>query len=417
MSETLPVILATPSAQAFPVLMEQEIAHLQQAKQLFDAEFYDHALLDIWNAAVHNLRRRVEAYGVDLFISVVKDEPGRKRYDPTGDTINERWQDVDDLTLIAGATKLGLLNKKAGKSLEMINWMRNHASPAHGTDSRVEREDVIGLVLILQKALFEEPFPDPGHSVSTLFEPVKTATLSEEQEGLLKDQVRGLRQQDLRICFGFMLDMLCRGIEPALKNTKSLFPAVWERATEDLRKTAGIKYHQLTFNTEADESPDKGARARLLDFLIQVGGIQYIPDAARAVLFRHAASQIAKAKDTSYGWSLEVTAAKTLQQLGLSVPSICFEEVFQELLSVWCGNYWGRSGTYSILQGFIDALNTEQIRKIAYMFKVNARVRDELFQSKPKTRAIELLNTLKGRLTIAAHIAEVDDAIKNLEDL
>lgn len=199
MTEQLPAILDVSSGQDFPLLVMQETELLHTARKLFDSGFYDHSLLDVWNAAIHNLRRRVEAYGVDLFIAVVKDEPGRKHYDSSGDTLNERWEDVDDLTLISGATSLGLLNKKAGKALEMINWMRNHASPAHGTDSTVELEDVIALVLLLQKNLFEQPIPDLGHSVSSLFDPVKSTKLLEEQLLVMKDTIRGLRQQDLRI--------------------------------------------------------------------------------------------------------------------------------------------------------------------------------------------------------------------------
>jgi len=211
--------------------------------------------------------------------------------------------------------------------------------------------------------------------------------------------------------------MLCLGNEPALQNTKSLFPLVWERATEDLKKTSGIKYLQLSINPDIDESLDKGSRVRLLDFLIKVNGIQYIPDAARAVLFRNAAKQLAKAKDTSYGWSSEVTAAATLEQLGPSVPSICFEEVYQEILAVWCGNYWGRSGAYALLQTFIDRLNTDQIRSLVSMFRRNTRVRDELHQTKPKARGIELLNALRERVTIASHVSEVDSAIKSLKEM
>lgn len=344
MTEQLPAILDVSSGQDFPLLVMQETELLHTARKLFDSGFYDHSLLDVWNAAIYNLRRRVEAYGVDLFISVVKDEPGRKHYDSSGDTLNERWEDVDDLTLISGATSLGLLNKKAGKALEMINWMRNHASPAHGTDSTVELEDVIALVLLLQKNLFEQPIPDLGHSVSSLFDPVKSTKLLEEQLLVMKDTIRGLRQQDLRICFGFMLDMLCLGVEPALENTRALFPLVWEEAIDDLHKTAGIKYHQLAINPDSDESGYKGARVRLLEFLIRVDGIQCIPDATRAVIYRHAAKQLAEAKDNSYGWAAEVTAAKTLNQLGPNTPSICFEEVYQEIIAVWCGNHWGRSG-------------------------------------------------------------------------
>lgn len=151
MTPALPVLLTTPNTGHFPAIVEREQDLLQQARKLFDAGFYDHSLLDIWNAAVHSLRRRVEAYGIELFESVAKDESGRRKYDKDGETLSERWGGVDDLVLISCSTKLGLLNKKAGKSLEMINWMRNHASPAHDSDQKVEHEDVVALALMLQK--------------------------------------------------------------------------------------------------------------------------------------------------------------------------------------------------------------------------------------------------------------------------
>ena len=119
----LPKILdnAVGIKDVFPLLVDREIEYINEAKGLFDSEFYSYSLLAIWNAAVNNLKRKVEAYGIELWSSVVKDESGRKKYDKDGETIAERWSNVDDLVLIAGATKLGLLNPKAGKSLEMIN--------------------------------------------------------------------------------------------------------------------------------------------------------------------------------------------------------------------------------------------------------------------------------------------------------
>ena len=65
--------------------------------RLFQDEYFEHSLLDLWNAAVCNLRRRVEAYGVELFLSTVKDEKGRAKYNPTGDGRNKRWEGVDEL--------------------------------------------------------------------------------------------------------------------------------------------------------------------------------------------------------------------------------------------------------------------------------------------------------------------------------
>ena len=110
-----------------------------------------------------------------------------------------------------------------------------------------------------------------------------------------------------------MLDMLCKGNAPSTKNVQQLFPILWDVLPDELRKVAGVK--------------------------------------------------------SRYGWSAEEAAARTLMQFGAHVPSTCFEEVYQEILAVWCGNYWGRSTAHEILRPFIDRLNTDQIRRIARMFQ------------------------------------------------
>jgi len=417
MSNNLPVILEKPEQGHFPAVVETEVAYLTQARNLIKDGYPAHALLDIWNAAVHNLRRRIEAYGVELFLSSIKDEAGRKKYDSDGETLNERWSGVDEYILIVGATRLGIINKKAGKALEMINWMRNHASPAHVSDSRVELEDVFGLALILQKNLFEMEMPDPGHSPSGLFDPIKNHHLDEERLEILRDQIRAFRQADIRITFGFMLDLICKGEEPSFSNAKELFKDVWDKANEDLRKSAGQRYYSLTVEPESDDSEDNGARIRLLETLLDCDGIKYIPDAARAILYRHAVKPLARAKDTQYGWAAEEKAAKSLAQFGPHVPSIAFEDVYQEILAVWCGNYWGRSSAHVYLKPFIDSLNSTQLMKLARWFQSNDRVRDELFQIKPKKRAIEFLEKLKNRLTIQANKDEIDTIIDEVQKL
>ena len=130
----LPVLLDCSGLATFQTVATLERAFLSQAGDLFRDVYYDHALLDLWNAAVCNLRRRAEAYGIELFQSVVKDEPGRKKLDENGETLAERWSGVDDLVLVSGCSRLGPLNKKASKTLEVINWMRNHTTPAHPAD-------------------------------------------------------------------------------------------------------------------------------------------------------------------------------------------------------------------------------------------------------------------------------------------
>ena len=417
--ETLPEIILdkTNIEKVFPLLDKRECDYIEEAQKLFAYGFYSQSLLSIWTAAVNSLKRKVEAYGVDLWSSVVKDESGRKKFDSTGETIVERWSNVDDLVLISGATRLGLLNPKAGKSLEMINWMRNHASPAHDSNTRVEKEDVISLVLLLQKNLFEQPLPEPGHSVATLFDPIRTKALDCDELSVLKDQINSYKPHDIRTVFGFMMDLISSGNNPAKDNAMALFPYVWEKSNDDLRKTLGVKYHTLMISPESDDSSDNGAKGRIFELLVLVKGVQYIPDGTRARVFRRAAAKLSKAKDTSYGWSAEESASKNLLQLGTCIPMVAFEEVYQEIISIWCGNYWGRSDAYLSLKPFIECLNTNQIRQIIRMFHDNLRVKSELSQSRPKNNAINLLHSFESRLTIEAHKQELKDTIMEVEKL
>jgi hypothetical protein len=410
-AQTLEVTEPAEIQAAFPV-DQHECSLLVEAGKLFQAGFPNHALLDLWNAAVSNLRRRVEAYSVKLFESVVKSEPGRKSYNKYGDTLSERWKGVDDFLLLKGAKRLGLISPKAHKCLETINWMRNHASPSHPTDEQVTNEDVAALALMLEENLFKQALPDPGHSVAALFEPVDRGELNEDQLSTLNDQIRSYRPEDLRTCFGFLLEKITEGEEPSYTNARQLLPTAWELATPQLRKTVGENYYAAALEPETDDTPHQGAAVRLLDFLIEVDGFRYIPESGRARLFRRAARQLAAAKDASYGWSQEEAEARTLLQFGYPVPDIAFEEVYQEILSVYCGNFWGRSDAHSILEPFIDSLGTSEIRKVATLFTDNERVQSELVNQKPKENAINLLNSLKAKLTIATHKGEVQEAIE-----
>lgn len=112
----------------------------------------------------------------------------------------------------------------------------------------------------------------------------------------------------------------------------ALLPEVWARASNELRKTAGLRYHSFVVDPDSDKGVGGGAKLRLLEFLAREDGIQYIPDAARATIYREAVKKLAGAKDTSYGWRQEEAATRTLAQLGPYVPSIAFEEVYQEII-------------------------------------------------------------------------------------
>lgn len=347
---------------------EKEQIMIEKAANLLTADFPDHALLEIWNASVHNLRRRIELYSIDIFLSTVQSLSGRKKYKNEGDTLSERWGDVDDAVLLEGAEQIGVLNKKAAKALEMVNWMRNHASPAHDNEDSVSREDVLGLVAIIKSNLFDHPLPDPVHSPITLLNQIKNEVLTSDQIDLFKDQIDNFSNKDIRTIFGFATDAICSGEQPKYDNVIELFESIWIKSTEELKTNMGLRIHNYMIDPTKDTSSDSQASDRLYVAILSVDGIKYIPDQTRAVIYRRLARKLASAKDTSYGWSLENSASRALKQVGIHIPSIAFEEVYQEILSVWCGNYWGRSEAYNILREFIFGIDAKKRLKLQNFF-------------------------------------------------
>lgn len=390
---------------------EAEIQMIKKASQLLSLNYPEHSLLEIWNASIHNLRRRIELYSIDIFLSTINSINGRKNYKKDGDTLSERWEDVDDFVLLQGASQIGVLNKKASKALEMVNWMRNHASPAHNSDESATTEDVVGLAAIIKKNIFDHELPDPAHSPVTLLERIKCEQLTEEQLDLFKEQIDNFTSRDIRTIFGYSVDVICSGKQPEYNNVLKLFINIWNKATEELKINMGLRLYNYKFDPGTDKSSDGLASNRIYSSLLTVDGVKYIPEQVRVSIYRKLAKDLAKAKDTSYGWSLENSASKALNQVGVHIPSTAFEDVYQEILSVWCGNYWGRSEGHIILHDFIFNVDHKKQVKIAWLFVNNERAKNELWQSKPKKYALELLDQIKNNLTNESQIYEIDSII------
>ena len=400
--------------QEIGTLDSAEVHMLERAGKLLYS-FPDHALMEIWMAAVHNLRRRVEAFSIEMFLSSISDCSGRKKYKKEGDSLSERWSGVDDEILVSGASQLGVLNIKAKKIMETIEWTRNHASAAHETADPVAVEDVIGLLHLLKVNLFEKAIPDPACSPASLIGPIKTQKLNEEAISAMVGQIENYSNEEIRTLFGFSLDVISEGSEPQYSNVSSIFPSIWEKATDELRVNMGSRLCTEISDQIAGSVGFDDSKQRIYEMLVKVKGIRYIPEYMRTIIYRRLSNELRIAKNSSYGWEKEVKAAKSLAQIGNAVPTNAIEDVYQEILSVWCGNYWGRSQAYVVLHSFVfDVSNSIKLR-IIRMFDDNSRVKEELFQDKPNKNAVSLLEQLKTYFTLQNQINEIEEIITKVK--
>ncbi len=405
--------------EEYEALDEEEKVRLQKAASLLDLGYPEHSLIEVWNAAIHNLRRRVEAYSIDMFLAILNQNKGRNRYNKDGDSLPERWEGVDDILLIQCAKELGLLTSKAEKALSTIDWMRNHASAAHDSAECVTNADVMGLSMIICGNLFAAPMPELMHSPAVIIEAVKKGILTEEQIDLFKQQIVGYSNKEIQVLFGFFLNGIKNGEEPLYGNSKELFPSVWEKASDELRNKMGRDYYDYIFYPESDvnNEGDMNCRGRVYEMLVKVDGIRYVPEAGRIGIYKKLAGRLRSAKNTMYGWRMEEGAAVALQQVGPHVPASVFDEVYQEILRVYCGNYWGRSEAHTALDCFIFNVQIAEKLRIAKLFLYNDEVKEELSQVKPNAQAVSLLERIKDSLTVASNTAEIDRIIFEVKKL
>lgn len=73
--EALPVLINSEVKiqEIFPLVDEKEANYIREAQGLFAAEFYSYSLLAVWNAAINNLKRKVEANMMQQGKQLLKD--------------------------------------------------------------------------------------------------------------------------------------------------------------------------------------------------------------------------------------------------------------------------------------------------------------------------------------------------------
>ena len=70
-----------------------------------------------------------------------------------------------------------------------------------------------------------------------------------------------------------------------------------------------------------------------------------------------------------------------------------------------------------VLRDFIYDVGTQDKLKISRLFLSNDRVREELFQTKPKRQAVSLLNEIMETMNVESHKSEIQKIIDEIEKI
>lgn len=376
-----------------PTRREVSRTYLEKAKRAIDAGLFDAAVNYVWDLVVSDLRQKVEAYGVDIFLSV---EDGIK-YHESGDTLQDRWRDVADYRLLSGCLKLSLISRTAFRHLSFWLSVRNHESAAHPVDEEEELDlrTTLSLVGDAVRFVLARERPAPGFNLRAMAESIKTKDLSGDLDELLV-QLRGLNPSQSDSALGMMVTLFVGGSTQAKANVGRLLMAVWEQATEDAKRRVGDKYAKLSAEGASEE------KAEVFSLLSMTGGVGYIPEGLRRAMFSRASRDLL---DAHFGWDNfqgEIAPARQLAELGPECPDAVLPQFCRAWLVSYMGNYYGESrGAQPYLSKLRDRFTNRHWCGLVEAIRSTSEVHSEMGGDKPFRRLQALCQQMLPALVSA----------------
>ena len=303
---------------------------IDKAKIACEAGLNDAAINYIWELTMYDLYRKVFSYGIDYFSSAINWTGAPLR------TV-EDLREVKDYQIISGAYALGILLPEAHFHLQHCREIRNNFSTAHYPIGEVDNIELLNFVKNCIKYVLTFDLPRPGLQIKDLLSQMSAEKLDDVDKTMLMIEGQALKIRGA-IMHSLFSQFIKQDCDPNLKNNiKELAPRIWKTLDDEIRSNVAIRYTSLNDVKSNDEA--KEAK----EFLTMVGGIGYIPEDNRAIIFSNAAQ---KYLDAHFGWDnfyKEPTYAKELLALGTEVPMMALKIYVRSIIMSFVGNGYGIS--------------------------------------------------------------------------
>ena len=240
-SERSKVINSLSSAiEALPIDERAKADYITKFTVAVAVGLFDGAVNYLWNETILALRNLVVSFDLQYFFSIVERNNSRLK----------RLNDKDDLTLVSDHELLdtcrliGLMSDVDFKRLELINYMRNHASAAHPNEIVVS-----GLELLawLDTCIRHAIKAAPDHSVISikkLLDNIRAVNIPSADATSIGNEVSRHSQEQidglLATVFGMFTDVKVQEIPK--DNIRLLAPCIWQYSSEDRKFEIGARF-------------------------------------------------------------------------------------------------------------------------------------------------------------------------------
>lgn len=213
---------------------------------------FDAALNYVWNEVVISLRKKVCAYGLDMFFDSAVGEKIRSSYNT-----EEDLKGIKDQTLLNTCKKLELISETVYKKLSHILTMRNDIGASHPNEYSINAYELLGW---LQTSIYEVIINEPSMSAIT----VKTIVdnLKKNNIVLTQDVVEGFNNSIVDLSSSMASNLLVSlfglFVSEKINNTireniVKIAPKVWQLSNEEVKYDLGEKVDVYKVNLDNEK--------------------------------------------------------------------------------------------------------------------------------------------------------------------
>jgi hypothetical protein len=356
------------------------------------AGLFDAALNYLWDETVAELRRRVASYDLAYFYDVAVTSPERRKHLRTADDLTR----VEDQELIRAAREMALISDVGYQQLDLIRYMRNHASAAHPNQNDVLAFQLLGFLQTCIREVITLPESNEVAETKRLLKNVREGNVDPSTASATAEFFRGLGQvQADNIAAGlFGIYVENQSTEPARDGVRLLLPQLWPMVSEDQRQQFGMRYGRYVAN--GDNAQATLAR-QLLDVL---GASAYLPEPVRVAELAAAIDDLLMAHRGFNNFHTEPAPARRLNSLaGEHVPQAAQAPYVAALVEVFLTNgngvAWSADPYYRDMISRFTPEEAEMAMRELFDETVQSRLRWEI----PSRKYAELLDLLDPKIT------------------
>ena len=299
------------------------------------AGLLDAALNYLWDETIGELRKRISNYDLSYFFDVAISDPERRK----NLTTEEDLLNISDYELLLGARKIEIILDVGFKQLDLIRYMRNHASAAHPNHNEISAYQFVGWVETCIKEVISLPQSKIVARTSELLKNIRTGNIDKNsaiEVAAFFDELPQIKADTLASGF-FGIYVNAKSSQSARDGVAILFPKLWPKVSEEQKHELGIKYGRFQANGDS-----KGTELSRKIFTI-LRANEYLPEGTRSAEIMTAIEELIDAHEGLNNFYRELVPARRLESLigNQSVPQSVCQRYVEVLVKVFLTNSYG----------------------------------------------------------------------------